>query len=490
MGITTAAVLALLAKYPPVEGWQNRAEVHPVFAELDPRVETSFAAADRNDPARYADLFSYFLTGFVAYRSDAGSAAYYPGDPSIHGRSIDGLEGFSRIAPLLAAWLSSGRDRVIVLPQFGEADLFQLLATGIENGTNPASAGYWGNYNSTDQQYVEAADIALALWLTRDKLWAGMSADAQKRVADWLMQSQRGSTDWRFNNWRLYGLLVNRVLKDLGQPVDDAAFKTGWNRLLATHAGDGWFSDDPDGDFDYYNAWSFHYAFYWLIRIDPALDTPDMGALRRSFVRFYRHLITPAGIPITGRSVCYRAAASVPLIVSVAADDGVVPPGEARRALDTTWRYFVERGALANGAITQGYCGADRRVMEPYSGPASCLWSIRSLVLAFSLPANAPFWQAQPSPLKIEQGDFSLTNATTGWRVKGDAAELAVVIEKPQYSDSPPLKPHTSLHRAASWLLRRPFGLGNRRAQYERARYASNEPFTGCVRDDKQVLPE
>ncbi len=480
------AALSLRAKYPPVEDWHIRAEAHPAFAELDPWVQTSFADTSRSTAVRYADLFSYLMTGFVAYRNDAGTAAYYPGDPSIHGRSIDGLEGFSRMAPLIAAWLSSGRDQIILLPQFGEVDLLQVLINGIVNGTNPESAAYWGGYDTTDQQYVEAADIALSLWLTKDMLWASLPEKARARVVDWLMQSQNGPADWRFNNWQLYGLIVNRVLKDFGQVVDEVGFEIGWQALLATHAGEGWFIDDRDSDFDYYNVWAFHYALYWMALIDPSLDTANVRAARSSFVRFYRHLITPAGFPITGRSVCYRTAAATPLILSAAIGDGVVPPGEARRALDVTWRYFAARGALAKGTLTQGYCGADRRVMEPYSGPASCLWGARSLVLAFSLPEDAPFWRSKESPLKIEQGDFKLVNATTGWRLKGTASELSVVLEKPQHSGSPRLKPYTRMHQLMSWLLRRPFGLGNHRAQFERARYASNEPFTGCV----QVSPQ
>ena len=47
MGITTAAVLALLAQYPPVDGWYTRTEAHPVFAELDPWLDNTWRDSGR-----------------------------------------------------------------------------------------------------------------------------------------------------------------------------------------------------------------------------------------------------------------------------------------------------------------------------------------------------------------------------------------------------------------------------------------------------------
>jgi hypothetical protein len=479
--VAVAGYLALRMKYPPVEGWGVDTAPHAAFDTLDPWIGKAFLDETRPVTERYAQLFAYLLAGFVAYRSEHGATAHYPGIASAHGRKIDGLEGFSRIAPLIGAWLAGGRPPVVEVPSFGAVDLPALLRSGLEAGTDPKHAGYWGDIGPRDQRVIEAADIALAVWLTRDIVWATLHSDARARLVSWLAQAEGKAEGATFVNWQLAPMVVNRTLKSLGEPVSEASFASGWSAVRASYAGDGWFVDSAAGNFDYYNAWAFHYSLYWLTRIDEDVDAGFVNDARNEFVRLYRHLITPRGFPILGRSVCYRTAAPAPLIIAALAEPAVIPPGEARRALDVTWRYFVERGALYRGTLSQGYCGPDRRILDPYSGPASCLWGARSLVIALSEPDSGQFWNAGESPLPVEQGDFSLTSATPPWQVSGSRADAAVVIHRAGQTGNPPLEPWSLKYSLASLVLRRPFGPGNRRAKYDRATYSSDDPFCGCT---------
>lgn len=467
-----------------MEGWTVRVSPDPAFDTLDPWIRNTFLDTTQPVTGRYADVFRYLIAGFLAYKSDGAARAHYPGFGSSHGRSIDGLEGFSRIAPLIAAWLAGDRPQVVQVPSFGDIDLLALLSSALEEGTNPASAAYWGDIGMLDQRVVEAADIALTIWLTRDILWNTLDRDVRSRLASWLAQADGKAVTARFTNWRIFPMMVNRTLNSLGVPVSSDAFDTDWAAIRSSYAGEGWFHDAEDGRFDYYNAWSFHYGLYWLTQIDESLEVDFVDRARSEFASFYRYLVTPQGFPILGRSVCYRTAMPAPLIISSIRDTGVISPGEARRALDVTWRYFIGRGALAGGVLTQGYCGTDLRILDNYEGPASCLWGARSLVVAFSQPDHAPLWTAEEAPLPVERGDFSIVNTTLDWQVDGNRDAASVTIRHLGRSGNPPMKPYTLKHKIASMLLHRPFGPGNRSAKYDGAAYSSANPFCGCINEN------
>ena len=478
--VSVSGYAVLRVKYPPVPGWTVPRQPHAAFEVLDSWIRPAFLDASRPDSERYADLFRYLVAGFIAYRSEGSAKAYYPGIASTHGREIDALEGFSRIAPLVAAWLAGGRPATVQVPSFGEVNLLSLLRSGITAGTDPASAEYWGDIGMLDQRVVESADVALAVWLARDLLWPVLDQAQRTNLVNWLRQSTGKADNSRFVNWRLFTVIVDTVLRSLGEDVSDNHIAADWKAVRASHAGEGWFQDADDGRFDYYNAWSFHYGLYWLAEIDPHFETGFIDEARKSFVGFYRHLVTPHGFPVLGRSICYRTAMPVPLLISSVRNDQVVTPGQARRALNVIWEYFIAMGALRDGVLTQGYCGTDPRILDTYSGPASCLWGARSLVVAFSRPDDTPLWTHDELPLPVELGDFVVNNETTGWEVTGDRGTKSVVIRRAGYGSSPKMKDYSLRYRLASILFRRPFGPGNRQASYNGAEYSSAEPFCGC----------
>jgi len=332
----------------------------------------------------------------------------------------------------------------------------------------------------SDQKIVEAADIALALWLFRDSVWGELTAPQRKAAIRWLTQVNTQSV--LDNNWHLFVVIVDRVLSALGQPPPRSSARVHYERIKEFHIGGGWFKDGPTGHVDYYNAWGFHYFLYWIDRIDPSWDPEFIHAMQREFLKTYRYLIGPEGFPIMGRSVCYRMAAAAPLVIGQRSHPEVVSPGEARRALDCIWQYFIQRGAVKAGNVTQGYCGDDPRILDRYSGPASGLWSLRSLVAAFELPSEADFWTAAPEPLPAERGAFELRVEGADWIVTGNQDGRAIQIEIPAnagnvHSD---LSPYTLHDQYMSLVEDAPLRPRNTEAKFLRQYYRSDEPFCGC----------
>ncbi len=453
-------------------------------ASMFPAVgESELAAfqAGTPDAATYARLFAYFVLGFETYRTPGGAGARYPGLPSRNGESADTLEGFSRTMPLVAAWTWAGRPATIHLATGHSVALPALFRRGLLAGTNPASPEFWGDIRDLDQRIPEASDVALSLWLLRDRVWVTLTQAEKDQVVRWLRQVEgRQVPD---NNWHLYPVFVDAVLRSLGIETNRRAAAAHYDRFKQFSRTGGWFSDGPGDVFDYYNAWSMHYQLFWLQRVDPAWDGAFISERRREFLRGYRLLIGPQGVPIMGRSVCYRMAAPAPVVLGSWPDEQLIPPGEARRGLDAVWSFFIRKGAIRSGNVTQGYCGRDARVLDNYSGPASCLWSLRSLVAAFAIPDAAEFWTGGAGTLPVEDADYEARIDGPGWTITGERRTGAVRLaqEGVREADRLALADYGVFRRIASGLFRRPFRPDNHPAKYGQRVYDSAEPFCGCA---------
>lgn len=448
----------------------------PVAAES---LLEGFRRSDRPTAGAYDSLFRYFILGWETYRLQEGAGAVYPGLPSKHGAGADRMEGFARLAPLAAAWISSGRPTAIDLYAGRSVDLAALLRVGVLAGTNPRSRGYWGKIGDRDQRIVEASDIALVLWLSRRTLWQSLTASERSQVARWLYQvNGKRVSD---NNWHLLVTFTNVVLAALGQPADLGGARRHYLRLKSFYRGDGWFSDGPSPAFDYYNAWGIHYQLYWLTRVDPSWDPDFIRTASAAFLGNYRYLFGPAGFPIRGRSVCYRMAAPAPLVAGQSVHPHIVPADEARRALDEVWRYFIARNAVREGTVTQGYCGPDARVLDNYSGAASCLWSLRSLIMAYSQGPGTALWTAGAGWSPVDTADVDVTIPSIGWRIVGRRGSGFVsIVNADSVSSGTALRSAGPLQRIAERIFRRPFRPTNMGAKYRRGLYRGDRPFCGC----------
>jgi len=177
-------------------------------------------------------------------------------------------------------------------------------------------------------------------------------------------------------------------------------------------------------------------------------------------------------------------AVPAPLIAAQSLQSRPVPADEARRALDQVWQYFIARGAVRAGTATQGYCGPDPRILDNYSGPASCLWSLRSLVLAFALPPSDHFWRSRPGRSPVDTADVDVRIPAIGWRIVGKKGSGFVsIINADSLRRGSGNELHTAgpMQRLRERIFRRPFRPNNTAAKYRLPVYRGDRPFCGCT---------
>lgn len=462
-----------------VQGWTQAVEPFEGYKEADSKIKYAFNSKTTSEPniVRYRLLFDYFTNGFIKYRSANGAHVYYPGAISSHGREINGLEGFARYFPLAASYMSGDNNNRII-PNNKEIDLVALLGEGILAGTNPDNTEYWGDIQNRDQRIVEAADIALGLWLSREYLWTTFSSLEKKQIANWLNQAL--DKEIENNNWNLFPITIHKSLESLGYSniaYDSKINEAYQNYKKQFYLGEGWFNDPPNG-VDYYNAWAIHYSLFWLDQIDPKFDPAFIRNTHKEFLKFYQYLFSENGFPIMGRSVCYRIAAPAPLITGALIIPNEVSPGLAFRALDLTWDFFIAQNSLQKGTVTQGYFEPDMSILDSYSGTGSCQWSLRSLIVAFYVDNYIPLWNAPETKLPVEIADFSVTNNIIGWRINGDKATQTINLEllNNKEKEQPKLIKYGISNKIKEFIAHRPIRPNNHNTLYNRYLYSTAFP--------------
>ena len=215
---------------------------------------------------------------------------------------------------------------------------------------------------------------------------------------------------------------------------------------------------------------------------EPGWDAAFITSSRRAFLGSYKYLFARNGIPIRGRSICYRMAAPAPLLLDYASGSPNTDADDARRALDLVWTYFLRRGAVRQGTVSQGYCGPDERILDNYSGPASCLWALRSLVAAFAIREGDPFWAHAQHQLPIDRQSYSIRVAAIGWRIVGDAqtGTTSIVDDDSLPDTATQLESSDVWSQVKTLLTHRPHRPRNENAKYYGGTYRSDPPFCDC----------
>ncbi|AJJ58661.1 DUF2264 domain-containing protein [Yersinia pseudotuberculosis] len=419
-----AAMYYQLFKQHMIRQWHKKRP----YARHDARLQALFQNQKVSLQSQCDYLVRYVAEAFDHYAVWDYTHAYYPGRPSQQNARTDALEGVSRVLPTLAAWLHSqptGLDNTRLADlKGGELDIVAILRRAFLAGTDPTHRGYWGTLHDYDQRICESADLALALWLSRESVWQAFTPPEQQQVTRWF--SQVNTLQTVDNNWHLFPLTVQFVMRSLNGTGDISDDK--YQRIKEFHVGEGWFRDGAQGNYDYYNAWGFHYSLYWLDQINPDYDRQFIRSCMAEFVAAYRYLITPQGIPCFGRSACYRLAVSAPLLAVASHSTDPVHTGEAKRALEATLRYFIGHGAMRFGAPTQGLFADDERLVDNYSGPASSFWSLRALNIALYCANDCGLWQCESSKLPVETEDFSFTINAIDLFVMGTFETKEVIV--------------------------------------------------------------
>lgn len=431
------------------------------FSELDESIKQDFSDPGLTEVEKIQCLLSYLWQANQHYLSDDATLAYYPGLPSIYGARNDGIEGVSRLLPLWAACLNSPLMDAAQVTVVGDS-----LKRSLLNGTDPQSAGYWGKITDRCTLICEAADIALALWLSRSCVWPQFSIMQQQQILTWLKQVPNKQT--ADNNWHLFVVLVDKVVAALDSTHSPQS-EERYVRIKSFYQGRGCFRDGESGEIDLYNAWCFHYLLYWIDRIDPDYDRDFIHRVGIAYSQWFRYLFTDKGMPLFGRSLCYRMAMPVPVLAASVYDSQQFLPGESLQMLFSCWAYFIENDGLKLGRPTQGIFADDERWLDPYSGPASSLWGVRSLVLFFSSAAEMDWQRIQPLPLPAQTEARKIDIQEVGMSIMtephhglsrlifqdNDGVFSPDLIERPKFKERLKERLFAIAHRPANNLLKK-----------------------------------
>lgn len=401
-----------------------------MFADLENNIHT-LEHYPESDLKFYIDeLNHYFLQSFLHYADDDFARAYFNGYPSEQGKISDAIEGASRNYPLIASYLydiyHNNKPHTALYMKMKE-----VLSQGFLAATAPTHSGYWGELRDYNQTICEAADFALALWLTKDIIWCDYNSSQQKQIINWLKQINHVSTV--DNNWHLFIVLTQLVVKSLSG--EDCICHDRYQRIKEFYVGEGWFRDGVKGNYDYYNSWGFHYALFWIDQIDPEFDSEFIKNTSAKFSEKFKYLFTPNGFAFFGRSIIYRFAAPCGLISNMLHQQQA--DGQVKRIISTLFSFLIKNKSIQHGQFTQGLFQNDRRLVDSYSGSASAFWSLRTLILLNYGAEKINFWQVDEQPLEIEKSDFDISIPSIHLRILGckDTLEVCAILQRNDYPE-------------------------------------------------------
>jgi len=424
--------------------------------------------------AHWEYILARMTYGYVKIAEQSGSPArvLYPDDRRGLPDSVDAIESFARIASAWGAWLRNPANSATLTFEDHELNLEMLLHDALLGGTNPSNPyTYWGDIGHMDQRIVESADITVALWMSRERVFNKMTTAEQEQIIAWLAQVDGKGT--YTDNWILFTAMAQAVRHQLGfpSPVEDLD-----NRLIQIgefYRGDGWYVDGPTDEFELYNAWMFgwHYLLWAWIDGDRRPDHRQQVLERgRSFIDGFLHFFGANGsYPAWGRSIVYRFAALAPFAVGhflkIAPDD----PGLLRRVSSGCIRYFYDHGLFdpEDHFVRQGYHGDFPPAGEAYISPGSPYWCCHGL-FALTFDRDDPFWTATESPLPVEREDFELVLPAPGFVISGrkDTGQVLLLNSRSGQEHDAPRHNYTSKYGKLAFSTHFPFNVIPVRGSY------------------------
>lgn len=363
--------------------------------------------------------------GYVMAAEKQGTMAraLYPDDRRDHPDASDAIESFARIGSAWGAWLSNPENPATLRFKGRALNIEEILSRALIEGSdsrNPHT--YWGEPKGMDQRIVESADMALAIWFSRERVFNRMDESERTQVMAWLALVD--GQDTYYDNWVLFPAVAQAVRLQMGYPVNVAELDERIDQMASFYRGDGWYVDGPNAEYELYNAWMFGWHFVLWAHIDGA-RRPEMRDLvlkrHRSFLSTFQSFFGANGsYPAWGRSIVYRFAAVACFQTGHLTKSAPMSPGAIRRLTSGNIKYFYDHECIDPDQhfLRQGYHGNFPAAAEAYISPGSPSWACHGLFgLAFS--HEDPFWTATEEPLPVERGDYSVVLPTPGYVLSG-----------------------------------------------------------------------
>lgn len=385
----------------------------------------------------WEEMFADLIVPVIDNGSPGKARQIIPGPRSHHGRLADELEGFTRSFIMAAPWLATASSPVVRSAD-GPRDVAGFYAEGILNGTNPKHPEYWGDIVDYAQHLVEMASLAWGLFASRSTIWDGFSAADKKQVAGYLYQCT--AVAYHQNNWLLFNVVTNAVLKRLGMPFRQDQIDANIDACEHMYIGSGWYRDGSINRIDYYNAWGFHY-YYLIWAILDGESKPDIAARHRERIRELAaqlpYFVSGDGsAPVFGRSMIYRFAYLGPVVLAAFMGELDDSMGLMRSVCNRTMQFFADQPIVTDqGFLGLGFVGPNESMLEHYSCGGSPYWASKAFN-AFLMPPDHPFWTATEKPLPISRGDYVYPIEDAGIVLVGSHGDGQVqIVNQKSYHD-------------------------------------------------------
>lgn len=168
---------------------------------------------------------------------------------------------------------------------------------------------YSPQYRKYDQLTVEVAGICACLLMLEHNNTDIMQHDNSVMV-NWV--SQFASAKFFNNNWQLFAVIIKQWVNKHSSTT--LPTNEHWDVINSCYVGNGMYSDGVDGEIDYYNHWGFHWYSMVLVNTDNNLINRNVLIDRSiTFASELINKLSTGPLAVTGRSQCYREAASAVL---------------------------------------------------------------------------------------------------------------------------------------------------------------------------------
>lgn len=282
-----------------------------------------------------------------------------------------------------------------------ECRLWEEYLLGIRQGTDPNSEEYWGRLEGKDQKIVEMASLGLALAMVREQVWDPLDGREKKNLEQWLWQINEAPL--AANNWLFFPVIVNLGLKKVGACYSQEIMDQALALIEKNYLGDGWYSDGPSLQRDYYVAFAMHYYGLIYAALMDKEDHQRAVCYRERAALFAKDFIFWFGeegdaLPF-GRSLTYRFAMAAFWSAMVYAGVEGYSWGVIKGILFRNIRWWIRQPIWdADGLLTIGYRYPNLKMAEFYNAPGSPAWAMKAF-LVLALPKEHPFWQADEEEL-------------------------------------------------------------------------------------------
>ncbi|PNV61557.1 hypothetical protein C0033_13315 [Clostridium sp. chh4-2] len=319
-----------------------------------------------------------------AWLNAGESAAKYP-------HKTAWTEGFLRplfgLVPLSAGGFKTG--------------LWDEYLEGIKNGTDPNSPEYWGDLDGKEQKVVEMTTLGLALAMVPELVWEPLTEQEKKNLETWLLKINE--VPLATNNWLFFYVIVNMGLKKAGAEYSRETMETALDEIEKSYLSDGWYSDGPTLQRDYYIAFAMH--FYGLIYAKLMGEEDPVRAKRykcraAEFAGDFICWFAKEGDALPyGRSLTYRFAMSAFWSALAYAEVEAYSWGVVKGIVLRNIRWWMKQPIFdRDGLLTIGYRYPNLKMAEFYNAPGSPAWAMKSF-LVLALPEDHPFWTAEEEEL-------------------------------------------------------------------------------------------